>query len=200
MDIPIDADVRCTDALFGRSTCLIVNPRTERVTHVVVEETQFPYNKRLVPIDQVAETTPHLIQLRCTSQDLEKMESFVETEFVETPMPDYMGVSYMAWPYVMPEPMLMPINHEQIPPGELAIRRGAKVEATNGYVGRVDEFLVNPANGHITHLVLREGHLWSPKEVTIPVSEIDRIEEDDVYLKLDKHSIEALPAIPIRRR
>jgi sporulation protein YlmC with PRC-barrel domain len=153
-----------------------------------------------VPIDQVVETTPHLIQLRCTSRDLEQMESFVETEFVETPIPDYMGGSYMAWPYVMPEPMLTPVNHEQIPPGELAIRRGAKVEATDGHVGRVDEFLVDPANGHITHLVLREGHLWSPKEVTIPVSQIDRIEENTVYLKLDKHSIEVLPAIPIRRR
>ncbi len=199
MDIPIDADVRCTDTLYGRSTCLIINPRTERVTHLVVEETQFPHSKRLVPIDQVGEATPHSIQLRCTSRDIEKMESFVETEFVEAPMPDYMGGSYMAWPYVMPEPMAMPIEHEQVPPGELAIRRGARVEAADGYVGCVDEFLVNPANGHITHLVLREGHLWSPKEVTIPVSQIDRIEEDTVYLRLDKHSVGALPAIPIRR-
>ncbi len=199
MDIPINANVQCTDVLFGRSTCLIINPRTEQVTHLVVEETQFPHSKRLVPIDQVVEATPHLIQLRCTSRELEGMESFVETRFVETLVPDYMSGSYMAWPYVIPEPMMMPIDYEQSPPGELAIRRGARVEAADGHVGRVDEFLVNPANGHITHLVLREGHLWSPKEVTIPVSQIDRIEEDTVYLKLDKHSIGALPAIPIRR-
>jgi hypothetical protein len=32
------------------------------------------------------------------------------------------------------------------------------------------------------------------------MSEIDRLEEDTVYLKLDKQSIEALPAIPVRRR
>jgi hypothetical protein len=35
--------------------------------------------------------------------------------------------------------------------------------------------------------------------VTIPVSQIERIEENAVYLRLDKHSIEALPAIPVRR-
>ena len=199
MDIPINAYVRCTDVLFGRSTCLIINPRTEQVTHLVVEETQFPHSQRLVPIDQVVEATPHLIQLSCTSRELEGMESFVETEFVETPIPDFMGGYYMAWPYVMPEPMLTPIEHEQIPPGELTIRRGARVEATDGHVGRVDEFLVDPANGHITHLVLREGHLWGQKDVTIPVSQIDRIEENTVYLKLDRRSIGALPAIPIRR-
>jgi sporulation protein YlmC with PRC-barrel domain len=74
------------------------------------------------------------------------------------------------------------------------------VEATDGHAGRVDEFLVDPANGHITHLVLREGHLWGQKDVTIPVAQIDRIEDGAVYLKLDKESIGALPAIPIRRR
>jgi hypothetical protein len=58
---------------------------------------------------------------------------------------------------------------------------------------------VNPTNGHITHLMLREGHLWGQKDVTSPVSEIDHFEKDTVYLKLDKHSIEALPTIPIRR-
>jgi sporulation protein YlmC with PRC-barrel domain len=200
MDIPINADVQCTDAPCGRSTCVIVNPTTQRVTHLVVKETQFPYDERLVPIDQVEEATSHLIRLHCASRELAEMEVFVKTEFVETPIPDYIGGSYLAWPYVLPEPMAVPIEHEHIPAGELAIRRGARVEAADGHVGRVDEFLVDPANGHITHLVLREGHLWGQKDVTIPVSQIERIEEDAVYLKLDKRSIEALPAIPIRRR
>jgi len=53
---------------------------------------------------------------------------------------------------------------------------------------------------HITHLVLREGHLWGEKDVTIPVSQIDHIEEGTVHLKLSKPDIEALPAIPVRRR
>jgi sporulation protein YlmC with PRC-barrel domain len=73
------------------------------------------------------------------------------------------------------------------------------VEATDGHVGQVDEFLVDPTNEHITHLVLREGHLWGQKDVTIPVSQIDRIEQDVVYLKLDKHGIEKLPSVPVRR-
>ncbi len=200
MDIPINADVQCADALCGRSTCVIVNPATRQVTHLVLEETQFPYEKRLVPIDQVMEATPHLIRLRCLSSEPEHMESFVETEFIETPMPNFTGGSYLAWPYMVSEAMAMPIEHEHVPAGELTIRQGARVEAVDGRVGHVDEFLVDPVSGHITHLVLREGHLWGQKDVTIPVSQIERIEEDDVFLNLDKRSIEALPAIPIRRR
>jgi hypothetical protein len=61
----------------------------------------------------------------------------------------------------------------------------------------VDGFLVDHANVHVTHLLLREGHLWAKKDVTIPVSQIDRIEEEAVYLKLDERSIGALPAIPV---
>jgi sporulation protein YlmC with PRC-barrel domain len=72
------------------------------------------------------------------------------------------------------------------------------VQARDGHVGRVDEFLVDPTNGHITHLIMREGHLWGQKNVTIPVSEIDHIDEDTVHLKMDKREIELLPAIPIR--
>jgi hypothetical protein len=109
--------------------------------------------------------------------------------------------AYLVWPYHIPElNTTIPITHQRIPHGELAVQRGARVEATDGHVGRVDEFLVDPVDTHITHLVLREGHLWGQKDVTIPVSHIDRIEEDTVYLKLDKHSVEALPAIPIRER
>jgi hypothetical protein len=103
------------------------------------------------------------------------------------------------WPFYAPEALRLKLEDEEIPSNELSIRRGAGVEATDGAVGRVDEFLMNPDNDHITHLVLREDHLWGQKDVTIPVSQIDHYEADTVYLKLGKRGIEALPAIPIRR-
>jgi hypothetical protein len=148
----------------------------------------------------VEEATPGLIRLRCTRNELGEMEPFTETEFVRVTLPEYTSGPYLAWPYVLPKTVTRTVEHEHIPPGELAVRRGARVEATDGHAGRVDEFLVNPSDGHITHLVLREGHLWGQKDVAIPVSEIEYIEEKSVYLKLDKHSIEALPTIPIHRR
>jgi NAD(P)-dependent dehydrogenase (short-subunit alcohol dehydrogenase family) len=62
----------------------------------------------------------------------------------------------------------------------------------------VDEFLINPSNDQITHLVMREGHLWGKKDVTIPVSQIDHYEDNTVYLKLTKEDIEKLPSIPVQ--
>lgn len=197
MDLPINVDVYCADGHCGVSTYIVLNPTTEKVTHLVVKEKQFPHTEHLVPLDLVSETSPHQIRLRCTQHELTELEMFLETEFIRTEIPEYSGDPYMMWPYVLPRIETIAVDHERIPPAELAVHRGAHVEATDGGAGRVDEFLVSPLDGHITHLVLREGHLWGQKDVTIPISKIDRIEEETVYLKLNKREIAELPAIPI---
>jgi uncharacterized protein YifN (PemK superfamily) len=59
--------------------------------------------------------------------------------------------------------------------------------------------VINPENGRITHLVMREGHLWGKKEVIIPVSALGDFRDDTVYLKIDKSQIESLPTFPVHR-
>jgi sporulation protein YlmC with PRC-barrel domain len=188
-DIPLNACVECADGPCGQSTYVIINPVTQQVTHVVVKEKGFRHTDHLVPMDLVVETTPHLIRLRYTKDELAKIEPFIETHHVQGERPRFEDVPYF-WPFPVPkETMTIPVEHARIPSGELAVHRGALVKATDGHVGRVDEFLVDPANGHITHLVLQEGPWWGQKDVTIPVSGIDHIEENTVHLKLDKHTI-----------
>jgi len=203
MDIPINVEVLCAGHKCGRSTSLIINPVNERVTHLVVLEKDFPYIERLVPVDKILASSPNSIQLRCSQGELSDMDAFEETDFIEAGRLESSlpySVPYEVWPYAMYEAMPMPFEHERIPTGEVAIRRGTPVQATDGNVGKVDEFLVDPENDTITHLVLREGHLWGKKDVTIPVSKIDKITEEAVYLSLDKKSIESLPTVPVRRR
>ena len=59
--------------------------------------------------------------------------------------------------------------------------------------------MIDPENGHITHLVLEEGHLWGKRDIMLPLSAIDRATEETVYLKLNKEDVASLPAIPVRR-
>jgi hypothetical protein len=202
MDIPINVDVLCAGELCGRSTCLIINPINTRVTHLVVIEKDFPYIERLVSVETILDSSPNSIQLRCDKAKLSDMEPFKEADFIsagqlESGLP--YGTPYLIWPYSIYEATPMLFEHEHIPAGEVVIRRGTRVKATDGQVGNVDEFLVDPKNDIITHLVLREGHPWGKKDVTIPVSEIDRIAGDAVYLKLGKQVIATLPTVPVRR-
>ncbi len=198
MDIPLNAKVSCLDGPCGQSTYLVLMPTNEEITHVVVRDDLFPGNEYLVPIDRIAESTPESIHLNCNREELLKMPIFKQMEFLPSVSKNVPENSYLFWPFVTPESSYgITFENEHISVNELAIRRGARVEATDGQVGSVDEFLINPVNNAITHLVLREGHLWGQKNITIPMSEIDRIEENTVWLKLDKQSIEVLPAIPI---
>lgn len=203
MDIPINVDVLCAGELCGRSTCLIVNPIDARITHLVVIENDFPYIERLVPVETILDSSPNSIQLDCNKVRLSDMAPFKEADFIsegqlESTLP--YGRPYLIWPYSIYDGMPILLEHEHIPAGEVVIRRGTSVKATDGQVGKVDEFLIDPKNDLITHLVLREGHLWGRKDVTIPVSEIDKITDDAVYLKLGKKVIAALPAVSIRRK
>ena len=103
-------------------------------------------------------------------------------------------------PMVVPETELpMPISEEHIPEGEKEIHRGMYVQATDGKIGQVDELMVEPESWRITHVVLRHGHLWGKKEVTLPLSDIDHVTEDEVYLKIDKATVESRPSIPVKR-
>ena len=188
MDIPINAPVECTDGHCGHAAGVIVNPANQQVTHLIVKPQGEP--QCLVPIDQVTEASSASIHLRCTKDELAHMEHFIEYEYVMTAPDAFMWA---------PEPQMIPVFHRRIPRGEFAIERGSNVEATDGHVGKVDELLVDSQDEHITHLVLREGHLWGQKDVTIPASEIDHIANDTVFLKLDNRAVESLPAVPVRK-
>ena len=84
MDIPIGAAVECTDGLCGKSTYIVVDPTTQQVTHLVVRARLAPHVERLVPREEIIETTPHLIRLRCASDRLAAMPPFVKTGYRES--------------------------------------------------------------------------------------------------------------------
>ena len=202
MDIPIKATVSCNEGPCGESIVVILDPTTEKITHVVVKEKRSPNEERLVPVDLIKESTPNSIQLGCSEKELAKMDEFIEHQFVKSDIPydQYAPGRYLLWPYASPlETHYIDVQYERIPPGRVPIHRGAQVQATDGYVGSVDEFLIDPVTGHVSHLILREGHLWGKKDVSIPVAQVDHFSDDTVYLKMDKSSIETLPAIRVKR-
>ena len=199
MDIPINAKVICSDGQCGKCTRVILRPTTEKITHLVISDGVFPETEYLVPITQVTQTGPDKIELKCSRKKFSEMPIFNQLEFVPSSFIGYTGSAYMMWPYYPPNATFITVEKEHIPADELEIHRGARVEAKDGRVGRVDEFLINPDNDRITHLVMREGHLWGQKDVTIPESQIDHYKDGTVYLKLNKHAIEKLPTIPVKR-
>lgn len=208
MDISLNASVSCTnESDVGHAETIILNPITREVTHFVVKTKGFAGVEILVPMENIKSSSHEEIQLNCTWEELEQMKPFVHTEYIG---PDEMEESTFitAYPYGMEDVMLTPfvapaeaayLPVEEIPLNELAIHRGSIVEASDGMVGRVDEFIINPENHHISHLVLRKGHFLGQKEITVPISAIDHIATDTVYLNLDMVAVKELPTVRVHR-
>jgi hypothetical protein len=200
MDISINADVYCMDGLCGKIICVIVDPVRRVLTHVVVKEKGYLGQERLIPMAWVRESTSEEIHLDCTHRELTKAEEFTDVQYIvgERPFEDFESEEYRMWPYVITGEALQPLDIERIPLGELGFHRGAWVEATDGRVGRIDEFLVDPEDLHISHLILHEGHLWHPRRIFIPISTIKNFQDDVVCLNLNREEVGKLPEISIQ--
>lgn len=202
MNIPMNADVYCQNMVCGYTQAVILNPVSEVVTHVVVKESKTPHTQRLVPIDLIDASLADKILLKCNEAMLKDLPPFFDVEYIQTTIPHFMHVYDMSYlePIVVPVEKIIEEKIYHIPKSDLAVNRGTTVYSADGYaIGKVDEFLVDPNGGQVTHLILREGHILGLRDVFIPVAEIDEIKENSLRLKLDKFIVEKLPTIPVKR-
>jgi sporulation protein YlmC with PRC-barrel domain len=212
MNISVHAAVHCTDGDFGHITCLIINPINKKITHFVVSEPSLLGIQHIVPVSFITATTNDSVTVNCDRATLGKQPDFIEYEYEPGDAGDsyYLPVMLTAYPDMyIPGPGYIPLEHEQIPLGELAVRRGMDVTAVTKSdegdktgrvsIGHVDSLVADPSTEKITHLTLREGHLWGKRDVTIPVNAIAKITPTEVQLKLTKDEVETLPSVPVKR-
>lgn len=100
MDIPLNAEVYCQEEICGRTTSVIVEPKTRRVTHVVVKTSTNPHIERLVPVEWIAESNQQTIRLSCSSAELARCPNFIKTKYEKRLVPyvlDYHD-GELLWP------------------------------------------------------------------------------------------------------
>jgi sporulation protein YlmC with PRC-barrel domain len=211
----IGASVSCRGERCGKLTRVIIDPIARTLTHIVVEPRSSDLG-RLVPLRLVEAVTPDQIDLACALEEFDRLDPSVDTDYF--PMDDdYYGPYYGGyargygydsaftsfWPYYGygglgyggawgPEV----VSHDAIPLGEVTIRRGDPVQATDGDIGKVAGLVVGTSTGGITHVLLQEGHLWGKKDVAIPVRRVTRV-GGVVMVDLSKDQLRDLPAIDI---
>jgi sporulation protein YlmC with PRC-barrel domain len=204
----IGADVSCSDGPCGEVSRVVVDPVARSVTHLVVEPKGRLGLGRLVPLDLV-DATAEEVRLRCTLEEFEGLDSAEDTQFV----PGTQGYGafgpeqVVSWPYyglggagVSGEELAgvsQTVTYDTVPLGEVEVRRGDHVHATDGDIGRVQGLVIDPDSRHVSHVLLQEGHLWGKKEVAIPISAVTGIDEDGMKLSLTKQQVQDLPTVDI---
>jgi hypothetical protein len=184
-ETPFEIGARATtaDDAPGRVIRIIVDPSTQDVTHVVIE---LGRHKRLVPIDLVHVSADGL-RLNFTQAEFDKLKS---ADITVGPKPDWTPTTYAN--------IQFRYTYDSIPFGEVEVRRGDQVHATDGEIGLVDGLLVDPADHRVTHVLLQEGHLFGRKVVAIPMGAVAEARVG-VRLNLSKQQVENLPPVEFDR-
>ena len=208
----IGAEVSCSDGACGQVRRVVVDPVAEAVTHLVVEPEHRRDSGRLVPLDLIDATAGH-IRLRCTQAEFGKLDPAEETQFIAgtTGYAGYGPGQVSYWPYygmgvggmgrmgmsgMGSGTPSQTVTCDTVHAGEVEIRRGEHVQATDGDIGRVQGLVIDPGNHHVTHVLLQEGHLWGRKDVAIPVSAVAST-SDGIRLSISKHEVRDLPLVDI---
>ena len=189
----IGAEAKCSDGECGEVRRFIIDPVKQTVTHLVIEPKHGHEPGRLVPVDLIDSTTGG-IRLRCTIAEFGNLEHAEETDLVEGAG---LGIGIPGGPPMgIPQPTQV-VFQDVIPLGDTEVTPGEPVHATDGEIGQVQGFLVDPDSHRLTHVLLREGHLWGRKEVAIPVSAVTGV-QNGIRLNITKQEVENLP--PVSRR
>jgi sporulation protein YlmC with PRC-barrel domain len=201
----IGAEVSCSDGPGGQVRRVVVDPVAEAVTHLVVGP-EHPHGLgRLVPVDLI-DATAGQIRLRCTLAEFARLSWAKETHFLPKSglYSGYAPGQVFSWPYygvggrlgIGMGNLQQTVTYHSVPLGEVEIQRGEHVHATDGDIGRVQGLVIDPRNHHVTHVLLREGHLRGRKEVAIPVSAVAST-GDGIQLTITKQEVQDLPPVDI---
>lgn len=212
----IGSEVYCTDQECGRLSRVVIDPVARELTHLVVEPANHPEDARLVPIDLADQDVKDIetIRLRCDAARFEALEPAQITEFLPAPADElgypadrslwlpYFPLAGAAGPAVgamyPPDAATEPptVTHERVPAGEVQVRRGQPVHATDGEIGKVQGLVIDPNDHQVTHVLLSEGHLWGKKQVALPIHNVTDVHQG-VHLNLSKDEIRDLPPVDL---
>jgi uncharacterized protein YwbE len=92
-----------------------------------------------------------------------------------------------GYPVLVPPPRSVDLERRKIDSHLRSTRhvKGYKVEATDGAVGEIEDFLIDGTLWRIRAIVIKSGHWNSGENLTIPVDAVSRISYDDSTVYLD---------------
>lgn len=192
-EFTLGARASCPDGFCGVVSRTILDPAARTVTHLVIGP-RHGTGGRLVPLDLV-EAAAGEIRLRCTLDEFGRLDPAEETELVDGGYGDVgamgMGGSVPGMGLGYSTPLV--VEHA-VPLGDIEVERHESVHAVDGHIGQVEGFVVDPADQKVTHVLLKEGHLWGRGQVAIPVSAVASVDAG-IRLNITKQQIEDLPPL-----
>jgi uncharacterized protein YrrD len=194
----------------GRVDRVVIDPQSQRVTHIVVRKGTLFTQDKVVPMEMIESADEEHVQLRDDVGDLEGLPDLVEEQYI--PLQAERGASSDAWGYIPPFYWYPPLGQapplgypgyavppyvveteRTIPDYTVSLKEGADVISADGEkVGDVSRVIVDPETDRVTHFLISEGLFFKEKKL-VPVHWVGEVAENEVHLAVDAALLERLP-------
>lgn len=199
----------------GRLDRVVVDPKTEAITHLIVKKGFLFTEDRVISSDDVDTTTEDMVVLKKGASHPDTYPRFEETEYVPMgSLEDFKNQSSqkarkLLWyhrtvllpgdpgqnpyPADADKPLFDKKKRRNIPENAVALEEGAAVLDTNGKkLGEIQDIFAEGDDFKVTHILVASG--WIKNETKlIPAVWVKDMFEASVRLYLSKATFENLP-------
>ncbi len=192
---------------------VVIDPESREITHIVVRKGTILPKDKVVPTEMIDSADEDRVVLYAAGGDLDDLPDFEEEHFVPAgnefitgrgragaPMPLYWypplaGTSYAGgvYPRLEMDPGFAGRGRtvRNIPEDTVPLKEGAKVLAVDDEsVGNIERIFTS--DDRVTHFIVSSGMISKTRKV-VPVSWVNEIGEDEVYLNVGSELISSLP-------
>jgi sporulation protein YlmC with PRC-barrel domain len=198
---------------------VVLDPRSGKVTHLVVRKGLIFAEDKVVPVDLVRKADEQRVELSKVQDELGELPNFEEVHYVEPDQRERERASYpqnQARPFFWYPPYgTAPIGYpgypahhyipygpswdkvpqveRNIPEDSIPLEEGAPVyTADREHIGDIARLLIDNETQRVTHLVISRGLLLKSEKL-IPEAWIRDVEEEKVVLGVGSNFVEGLP-------
>jgi uncharacterized protein YrrD len=196
----------------GRIERVVMDPKTEEITNIVIEKGVLFKEDRIAPVNMLGAMTDKGITLLADEKEIKALPEFETEHFIlysgmNEAMKNQRGY---ASPLIMyppaslmrsgaPYPSYPPISHhidKNIPKSTVAIKHGADVFGLDGKkLGDVEQVFTDPKLECVTYFLVSRGLILKERKL-IPIDWVQEVTENRIKLGVDTKVIQQLPDYP----
>jgi uncharacterized protein YrrD len=200
---------------LGRIDRVVIDPKSNELTHLVVKKGVLFTTDKVVPLDKVDTADGDQVVLKEGPADPDDFPDFEETHYVPIDQArayakrDLGGLRPLAWYYPLPggawwrrrmggypgypDPPYTRRTELNIPADTVPLEEGARVVSSDDeHVGDVERVYVGEDKQRVTHLLISQG-LISKVRRLIPTMWVEHVLTDRVRLSVSRDFVEGLP-------
>jgi uncharacterized protein YrrD len=202
MQLKVGANVySADDKQVGTVKCVVINPDTMEVTHLVIQQGHLFTTNRLAPVSSIYSGDEEHVYLHQASNELALLPEFEcvrlipgesggRSNAISSTLIGYASTGSISVPPVSGH---LVETIQNIPKGTVVVQESTRVISSDGHhVGNVDRIITAPGDELVTQLVITQGLVWKVRKL-IPTYLLSHVIDGEIRLTVDAQVLDRIP-------